>query len=111
MKAKYEASIEVVDQAESKKLDVYIKYLPELEKNLPIPEAYKTPIKGLSAKFIIVRDVIRTGEAIVGYQAVATNLPNDPEVEEKKGTTKTFWENMFEARFNAIIKPVSMEKL
>ncbi len=109
VKAKYEASIEVVDQAESKELDVYIKYLPELEKNLPIPEEYKTPVKGLSAKFIIVRDVIRTGDAAVGYQAVATNLPNDPEVEEKKGTTKTFWINMFEARFNAIIKPVSMK--
>jgi Peptidase family M49 len=109
VKAKYEASIEVVDQAESKELDVYIKYLPELEKNLPIPEAYKTHVKGLSAKFIIVRDVIRTGDAAVGYQAVATNLPNDPEVEEKKGTTKTFWINMFEARFNAIIKPVSMK--
>jgi len=109
VKAKYEASIEVVDQAESKELDVYIKYLPELEKNLPIPEAYKTPVKGLSAKFIIVRDVIRTGDAAVGYQAVATNLPNDPEVEQKKGTTKTFWINMFEARFNAIIKPVSMK--
>jgi hypothetical protein len=109
VKAKYEASIEIVDQAESKKLDVYIKYLPELEKNLPVPEEYKTPVKGLSAKFIIVRDIIRTGEAAVGYQAVATNLPNDPEVQEKKGTTKTFWKNMFEARFNAIIKPVSTE--
>ena len=100
VKAKYEASIEIVDQAESKKLDVYIKYLPELEKNLPIPEEYKTPVKGLSAKFIIVRDIIRTGEAAVGYQAVATNLPNDPEVQEKKGTTKTFWKNMFEARLS-----------
>lgn len=109
VKAKYEASIEIVDQVESKKLDVYIKYLPELEENLPIPEEYKTPVKGLSAKFIIVRDVIRTGEAATGYQAVATNLPNDPEVHKKKGTTKTFWKNMFEARFNAIIKPVSMK--
>ena len=109
VKSKYEASIEIVDQTESKKLDVYIKYLPELEENLPIPEEYKTPVRGISAKFIIVQDVIRAGEAAAGYQAVATNLPNDPEVQEKKGTTKTFWKNMFEARFNAIIKPVSMK--
>ena len=109
VKAKYEASIEIVDQVESKKLDVYIKYLPELEENLPIPEEYKSPVKGLSAKFIIVRDVIRAGEEAAGYQAVATNLPNDPEVHKKKGTTKTFWKNMFEARFNAIIKPVGTE--
>ncbi len=108
VKAKYEASIEVVDQEESKKLDVYTKYLREMEENLPIPAEYKSPVKGLTAKFVIVRDLIRKGEAAYGYQAVATNLPNDPEVHAKKGTKKTFWKNMFEARFNAIIKPVSM---
>ncbi len=109
VKAKYEASIEVVDQVESKNLDMYTQYLPQLEKNLPIPDVYKSVVKGLTAKFIVVRDVMRAGEAAAGYQAVATNLPNDPEVHEKKGTTKTFWKNMFEARFNAIIKPVSMQ--
>lgn len=108
VKAKYEASIEIVDPVESKKLDVYIKYLPDFEKNLPIPDEYKSEVKGLTAKFIVVQDIIRTGEAAAGYQAVATNLPNDPVVHEKKGTTKTFWTNMLKARFNAIIKPVSM---
>lgn len=108
VKAKYEASIEVVDQIESKKLDLYTKYLPQLEMNLPIPDEYKSEVKGLTAKFIVVQDIIRTGEAAAGYQAVATNLPNDPVVHEKKGTTKTFWTNMLKARFNAIIKPVSM---
>ncbi|MDH3252947.1 MAG: hypothetical protein OEM41_09160 [Ignavibacteria bacterium] len=108
VKAKYEANIEVVDQEESGKLGVYTGYLKQMEENLPIPSEYKSPVKGLTAKFVIVRDIIRKGESAYGYQAVATNLPNDPEVHDKKGTTKTFWKNMFEARFNAIIKPVSM---
>ncbi|HTK83335.1 MAG TPA: hypothetical protein VL633_13695 [Bacteroidota bacterium] len=108
VKAKYEASIEVVDQEESKKLDVYTSYLKDMEENLPIPQEYKSEVKGLTAKFVIVRDIIRKGEAAAGYQAVATNLPNDPVVLEKKGSRKTFWKNMFEARFNAIIKPVSL---
>jgi Peptidase family M49 len=107
VKAKYEASIEVVDQTASKKLDIYIDYLPQLEQNLPIADEYKSTGKDVTAKFIIVTDVIRKGEAAAGYQAVATNLPNDPEVHEKKGTTKTFWKNMLNARFNAIITPVS----
>lgn len=108
VKAKYEASIEVIDQEESKKLEVYKKYLKDMEENLPVPDEYKSEVKGLTAKFVIVRDIIRKGEAIAGYQAVATNLPNDPVVHEKKGTKKTFWKNMFAARFNVIIKPVSM---
>lgn len=109
VKAKYEAYIEIVDQKESDKLEVYTKYLSDMENNLPIPDEYKSVVKGLTAKFIIVQDIIRKGEGAIGYQAVATNLPNDPAVHEKKGTTKTFWKNMFKARFNAIIKPVSHE--
>ena len=108
VKAKYEASIEVVDQEESKKLEIYKRYLKDMEENLPIPREYKSDVKGLTAKFVIVRDIYRAGEAAAGYQAVATNLPNDPEVHAKKGTKKTFWKNMFVARFNTIIKPVSM---
>jgi len=107
VKAKYEASIEVVDEEQSKKLDVYTNYLKEMEENLPVPAVYKSKVDGLTAKFVIVQEVIRTGEALAGYQAVATNLPNDAEVHAKKGTKKTFWKNMFDARYNTIIKPVS----
>ncbi len=108
VKAKYEASIEVVDMEESKRLDLYKKYLNQMEQNLPVGKEYKSKIEGLSAQFVIVRDILRAGEAAAGYQAVATNLPNDPEVHQKKGTKKTFWKNMFKARFNSIIKPVSV---
>lgn len=107
VKAKYESSIEIVDQQESKNLEIYTQYLKDLETNLPVPEEYKSVVNGLTAKFVVVRDIIRAGEAAAGYQAVATNLPNDPEVHSRKGTKKTFWKNMFEARFNAIITPVS----
>ena len=108
VKAKYEAYIEIVDQQASADLEIYKSYLQRMEENLPIPDEYKSVVEGLTANFIVVRDIIRTGEGSIGYQAVATNLPNDPEVHAKKGTKKTFWKNMFEARFNAIIKPVSM---
>ena len=107
VKAKYEAYIEIVDQQASADLEIYKSYLQRMEENLPIPDDYKSVVKGLTANFIVVRDIIRTGEGSIGYQAVATNLPNDPEVHAKKGTKKTFWKNMFEARFDAIILPVS----
>ena len=106
VKAKYEASIEIVDKEGSENLGVYTRYLAELEKNLPISEEYKSEVKGLTAKFVVVRDIFRAGEAAAGYQAVAANLPNDPKVHREKGTVKTFWKNMFEARFNAIIAPI-----
>ncbi|NNC76451.1 MAG: hypothetical protein HKN77_00730 [Woeseiaceae bacterium] len=107
VKAKYESFVEIVDQEESRKLEVYKKHLPALEDNLPIPDEYKSNVEGLSAKFVIVQDIHRGGEAGAGYQAVAANLPNDPKVHAEKGTVKTFWKNMFTARFETIIRPVS----
>ncbi len=107
VKAKYEAYIEIIDQEASADLKKYTSYLKKMEENLPIPDEYKSVVNGLTANFTVVRDIIRMGEGRIGYQAVATNLPNDPAVHKSKGTKKTFWKNMLEARFNAIIKPVS----
>lgn len=109
VKAKYEASIEVVDPEESRRLDLYTRHLNDLERNLPVGDEYKSEKGDLTARFVVVTDIYRGGEAAAGYQAVATNLPNDPEVHRRKGSKKTFWRNMFRARFNTIIKPVSVE--
>jgi len=109
VKAKYEAYIEIIDQQASEDLKKYTAYLQKMENHLPIPDEYKSDASGLTATFVVVNDIIRTGEGAVGYQAVATNLPNDPAVHEAKGTKKTFWKNMLKARFNAIIVPVGKE--
>jgi len=106
LKAAYEASIEIVDLEESAKLDVYTRHLPELEQNLPYPDKYKHKAAGLTSTFAIVRDIYRGGDLHVGYQPVAANLPNDPEVHSKKGSKKTFWKNALEARMNQIILPI-----
>lgn len=106
IKASYEASVEIVDLEESAKLDVYKQHLGDLEENLPYPEKYKNKEPGLTASFVIVRDVYRGGDIRVGYQPVAANLPNDPEVHQRKGSKKTFWKNIMEARLNQIIIPI-----
>jgi hypothetical protein len=111
IKARYEANIEVVDLEESKRLDLYTKHLNDMERNLPVADGYKSVIEGLTSRFVVVTDIARAGEAAVGYQAVATNLPNDPEVHLRKGTKKTFWRNMLKARFNTIVRPVSLRLL
>jgi hypothetical protein len=108
IKARYQANIEVVDVEASKRLDLYTKHLNAMERNLPVADGYKSVIDGVTSRFVVVDDIARTGEAAVGYQAAATNLPNDPEVHQRKGTKKTFWRNVFKARYNAIIRPVAL---
>jgi len=106
IKAAYEASVEIVDTVESAKLDVYTKHLAEVENFLPYPDRYKQKAAGLTSAFAIVRDIYRGGQIAYGYQPVAANLPNDPEVHAKKGSKKTFWKNVLEARLNQIILPI-----
>jgi hypothetical protein len=86
VKAKYEAYIEIIDQEASADLKKYTAYLQQMEKNLPISDEYKSVVEGLTSNFTVVRDIIRKGEGRIGYQAVATNLPNDPAVHKSKGT-------------------------
>jgi hypothetical protein len=107
LKASYGASVEVVDAEESAKLEAYKRFLPELEANLPYDDRYKPQGAALTAAFAIVRDIYRGGDLRVGYQAVASNLPNDPRVASEVGTKKTFWKNIFEGRVNQVILPIS----
>lgn len=109
LKASYEVSVMIRDSIESAKLSVYTKHLNELEQSLPMDSHYKRTITGLSSPMEIVTDVYRGGDIATGYQAVAATLPNDPEVQVKKGTKKIFWKNMMDARVNKIILPIGRE--
>jgi hypothetical protein len=109
IKAAYESSVEIVDQQESAKLEVYKQHLGDMEAALPYDDRYKPQSHGLTANFTIVRDIYRGGDLRVGYQAVAASLPNDPRVTEAVGSKKTFWKNFFEARVNAVILPISRQ--
>ena len=109
IKTSYEASVAVRDVEESTRLAGYITHLQELENNLPYPEADRRNLAGLASPMVVVRDLYRGGDLRVGYQAAATNLPNDPKVHEKKGSKKIFWKNVFEARVDKVILPISRE--
>ncbi|MEK9135603.1 MAG: hypothetical protein AAB393_00650, partial [Bacteroidota bacterium] len=105
-KAFYEASVGVVEKDESKRLEMYTAHLDELEQNLPHDNKFKRSIKGLASPMVVLNEVIRGGDVATGYQAVATNLPNDPKVTSVKGTKKLFWKNMMNARVGKVIEPV-----
>ena len=106
IKAFYEASIGIVDKAESKRLDLYTSHLDELEQNLPHDGKFKRSVKKLASPMVVVNEIFRGGDVATGYQAVATNLPNDPYVTSIKGTKKVFWKNMMNARVGKVIEPV-----
>jgi len=111
IKASYEATVAIRDEAESARLKTYVSHLQELEDNLPYPKVDHQKVEGLSSPMVVVRDLYRGGDLRVGYQAAAANLPNDPKIHEVKGTKKIFWKNVMVARVNQVILPISRELL
>jgi hypothetical protein len=111
LKATYEGVVMFKDVEASEKLKIYVAHLKELEKNLPIPDAWKQLDRTLTSPMSVVEDIYRGGDIRAGYQAVAFVLPNDPKVRETKGSKKIFHRNFLNARVNMVIKPLAKELL
>jgi hypothetical protein len=110
-KASYECFVTVVDKAESDKLAVYLKHLPDMERGLPIPDEHKNPNRGSSTALKIVQEVFTTGEARSGVQTSAFNLPNDEKVREGKGFKNVLIKNVMQAKFSKSGQPIAQRIL
>lgn len=106
VKTSYGASIMMRNDAESRKLDVYQKYVPQLQESLPLPAAELPSKRGKQSPMEVVDGIYRAGDLLHGYQAVADNLPNDPRIHVLKGSKKIFWKNFMDARVNNVIVPL-----
>jgi hypothetical protein len=107
VKGSYGASILVRNEAQSRKLSEYQKYVPDIQDALPLPpedrpskRGHQSPMEAMDAPF-------RAGDLRHGYQAVADNLPNDPRIHQEKGTKKIFFKNFMDARVDHVILPVA----
>lgn len=108
-KASYESYVLVKDQAWSAKLARFAKYLPELQRELPVDDKYKAEKPGSDADLNAYFAVYYAGDANVGAKTIAINLPNDEEVQLKKGTRRLQLENVMQAKFDKIMLPIAKE--
>ncbi len=107
VKTSYGASVMIRNDAESKKLEIFQQYVPQLQEALPLPAADLPSKRGKQSPMEVVDAIYRAGDLLHGYQAVADNLPNDPRIHEQKGSKKIFWKNFMDARVNYIILPLA----
>jgi hypothetical protein len=111
VKTSYGASVMIRNDAESQKLALYQKYVPDLQESLPLPAADLPSKRGKQSPMEVVDSPYRAGDLLHGYQAVADNLPNDPRIHEQKGSKKMFWKNFMDARVNYIILPLAQRTM
>jgi hypothetical protein len=107
VKTSYGASVLVRNDAESQKLAVYQKYVPEIQDALPLAAEDRPSKRGHLTPMEVMDAPFRAGDLRYGYQAVADNLPNDPRIHEAKGTKKIFFKNFMDARVEFVILPVA----
>ncbi len=108
-KASYESYVLIKDEAWSKKLARFAKYLPELQRELPVPDRYKAEKPGSDADLNAYYAIYYAGDANVGAKTIAINLPNDEQVQLQKGTRRLQLENVMQAKFEQIMLPIARE--
>ncbi|HSG93435.1 MAG TPA: hypothetical protein VK999_06925, partial [Methylotenera sp.] len=99
----------IKDLAWSEKLAVYAQYLPELQRNLPVPAEYKAEVPGSGAQLNAYDVVYYAGHSNAGSKTIAINLPNDEQVQLQKGTRRLQLKNAMQAKFDAILVPIANE--
>ncbi|MDO1446625.1 Zn-dependent hydrolase [Rhodocytophaga aerolata] len=106
-KAAHEAYVLIKDQAWSKRLAKYASFLPELQKGIPVKDAYKKEMPGADADLNAYDVVYYAGDCNAGSKTIAINLPNDEEVQLKKGTRRLQLKNAMQAKFDKIMVPIA----
>ncbi|MCX7696138.1 MAG: Zn-dependent hydrolase [Bacteroidales bacterium] len=106
-KAAFEAFILVKDTEWSSKLEKFIKVLPELQKKLPVDEKYKKETPGTSSDMNVYYVLYYAGDCNAGSKTIAINLPNDEQVQLKKGTRRLQLKNAMKAKFDKILTPIA----
>jgi hypothetical protein len=107
VKGSFGTAVLVRNEAESKKLEMFQKYVPQIQDALPLAAEDRPSKQGQENPLEVMDAPFRSGDMTHGYQAVADNLPNDPRIHEQKGTKKIFFKNFMDARVNEVILPVA----
>lgn len=107
VKGSFGAAVLVRNDSESEKLQVFQKFVPDIQDALPLPVADRPSKHGHASPMEVMDAPLRGGDLRHGYQAVADNLPNDARVHEQKGSKKIFFKNFMDARVDYVILPIA----
>ncbi|GIW56495.1 MAG: hypothetical protein KatS3mg082_2899 [Nitrospiraceae bacterium] len=108
-KAAHECYVLLKDQAWSQRLERFAAFLPWLQDNLPVPEAYRQEEPGSDTDLNAYDVLYYAGDCNAGSKTIAINLPNDEQVQLQKGTRRLQLKNAMRAKFDKILLPIAEE--
>ena len=107
VKTSYGAAVLIRDDEASRKLEMFQKYVPDIQDALPLAPEDRPSKRGLQTPMEVMNVPFWAADLGHGYQAVADNLPNDPRIHEQKGSKKIFFKNFMDARVHYVILPLA----
>lgn len=107
IKTAFEAYVLVKDKEWSARLEKYASMLPALQDALPVPARYKSEEIGDNSQLNVYDVVYFAGDCNAGAKTIAINLPNDEEVQLKKGSRRLQLKNAMRAKFDSILLPIA----
>jgi len=108
-KAAHEAYVLLKDRDWSQRLARYTSLLPELQRGLPVPDPYRQEQPGSDSELNAYDALYYAGQANAGSKTIAINLPNDENVQLRKGTRRLQLKNSMRAKFDSILLPITAE--
>jgi hypothetical protein len=108
-KAANEAYVLIKDKAWSQRLSRYAALLPALQRGIPVDARYKRESPGTDSDLNAYDAIFYAGQSNAGSKTIAINLPNDEEVQLKKGTRRLQLKNVMQAKFDRILMPIARE--
>lgn len=106
-KASHATYILIKDMEWSERLAKYAELLPELQTGLPVAAEYKAETPGTDSQLAAFDVIYYAGDCNAGSKTIAVNLPNDEEVQLKKGTRRSQLKNAMKAKFDKILVPIA----
>jgi hypothetical protein len=106
-KTAHEAYVLLKDTDWSRRLARYVQFLPALQRGLPVEAQYRREVPGTASDLNAYNVVYYAGQANAGGKTIAINLPNDEQVQLKKGTRRLQLENAIRAKFDRILMPIA----
>jgi len=106
-RAAYESYVLIKDQEWSERLAKFAQFLPELQRGLPVDDAYKSETPGTDSDLNAYDVIYYAGHSNAGSKTIAINLPNDEEVQLQKGTRRLQLKNAMQAKFQKIMEPIA----
>jgi len=108
-KAAHETFVLVKDKEWSRRLARYTTMLPALQRGLPVAEDFRRESPGSDSDLNAYDVVYVSGQGNTGAKTIAINLPNDEEVQLKKGARRLQLKNAMRLKFDRIMVPIAQE--